>query len=46
MLSVLRRWFGLRCAIACCPCIVDREQGRLVARCVDCGCVRIELSKS
>ncbi len=40
MAKLLRRWFGLRCGVKCCPSKWDREHGMLVCRCTDCGDVR------
>lgn len=42
MKTLLRRWFGLRCLLNCCPCRIDRqhEWPPNVLRCTDCGDVR------
>ncbi len=40
MMPIIRRWFGLRCALKCCPHEVDRDRpypGPMRSRCADCG---------
>ena len=39
-MSTLRRWFGLRCKLHCCPCEADNSRpfpGPFRWRCVSCG---------
>lgn len=47
MFTRLRRWFGLRCALNCCPCSThwfNTEPPEQWAQCVDCGEKRVHLS--
>lgn len=44
MRTLLRRWFGLRCAVMMCGCWPEHVNGLLVVRCQDCKSIRLVLS--